>query len=185
MKSLLFNYLNFRIMDAIKLQSRIISKISTALNEFHRTELDPQKLLNLSKQLSKICSVYYSSEQNAVKELQTLEHLKAIIKIMVKKNTLCRRKPCARFYLLLAWNRSGYPPFTFRTSRDRYGDWQSSTCSRFSLPLDWNDHSAIRTDMRSLVLRQNSRLPGSALFFFIIRPNLRNNPEYPINRNFP
>ena len=49
-------------MDAIKLQSRIISKISTALNEFHRTELDPQKLLNLSKQLSKICSVYYSSE---------------------------------------------------------------------------------------------------------------------------
>ena len=75
-------------MDAIKLQSRILSKISTALNEFHRTELDPQKLLNLSKQLSKICSVYYSSEQNAVKELQTLEHLKAIIKIMVKKNTL-------------------------------------------------------------------------------------------------
>ena len=72
-------------MNAIKLQSRIISKISTALSEFHQTELDPQKLLDLSKQLSKICSIYYSTEQNAVKELQTLEHLKAIIKIMAKK----------------------------------------------------------------------------------------------------
>lgn len=89
-------------MNAIKLQSRIISKISTALSEFHQTELDPQKLLDLSKQLSKICSIYYSTEQNAVKELQTLEHLKAIIKIMAKKNTLYRRKPCVRLYLLLA-----------------------------------------------------------------------------------